>query len=98
MNLTACTGKLVRIQWRDIVEDPDAPLDPVAFRKKHARFGLAWTTGVLIAIDDEDVFVATTLGVDPDDASSEGNSVIRIARGVVVKAYLLKHGKELSTK
>ena len=98
MNLTACTGKLVRILWRDIVEDSDAPLDPAEFRRKHRDFSRSWTTGVLIAIDKDDAFVATTLGVDASDTSEKGNSVIPIPRALVVKAYLLKHGKELSTK
>ena len=98
MKLSTCKGELVRIRWRDIVEDSDSSADPQAIRAGNRRWSLSDTYGVLLEADKDDVFVATTLGVVKTDASEKGNSVIQIPRALIVKAYLLKHGKELSTK
>ena len=98
MKLTACKGQLVRIRWRDIVEDSSTSADVDAIRKSNLRWALSDTYGVLLEADAEDVFVATTLGVVQTDVSEKGNSVIQIPRALVVKAYLLKHGKEASPK
>ena len=98
MTLTSCRGRLVRIRWRDIVEDSNATANVNAIRESNRTWSLSDTYGVLLEADDEDVFVATTLGVDKTDASEKGNSVIQIPRALVVKAYLLKHDREVSAK
>ena len=98
MRLDACKGKLVRVLWRDIVEDSDAPLTAAAFREKHKTFALAWTHGVLVDVDAKSLFIATTLGVSPEDRTEEGNSVIEIARAVVERVYVLKHGRQVSLR
>jgi len=98
MRLDACKGKLVRVLWRDIVEDSSAPANLAAFREANKDFARAWTTGVLIDVDKADVFVATTLGVSPEDTSREGNSVIQIPRAVVERVYVLKHGRQVSLR
>ena len=98
MRLDACKDKLVRVRWRDIVEDPNTSADPDQIRKSNREWSLSDTYGILLRADKEDVFVATTLGVVETDVSEKGNSVIQIPRALVVKAYLLKHAGEVSLK
>jgi len=98
VRLDKCKGKVVRIRWRDVVEDPHASADAGAIRKANLQWSLSDTYGALLEADEQDVFVATTLGVCKTDASEKGNSVIQIPRALVVKAYLLKHDKEVSLK
>ena len=98
MKLDACKGKLVRVLWRDIVEDSSAPANAAAFRETHHDFARSWTTGVLVDVDRKDLFIATTLGVSEEDASEKGNSVILIPRALVERAYVLKHGRQVSLR
>ena len=98
MRLDASKGKLVRVRWRDVIEDSRSPADPVLIRQSNREWALSDTYGVLLEADADDVFVATTLGATEDDVSEKGNSVIQIPRGLVVKAYLLKHDREVSLK
>jgi len=98
MRLDACKGKLVRVKWRDIIEDVYAPGTAAAFRETHKEFARSWTTGVLIDVDDADLFIATTMGVSVTDAEEKGNSVIQIPRALVERAYLLKHGRQVSLR
>ena len=62
MNLAACKGKLVRVRWRDVVEDSRSPSDPVLIRQGNREWAMSDTYGVLLEADADDVFVATTLG------------------------------------
>ena len=98
MRLDACKGRLVRVKWRDIVEDPCSSGNLAAFRETHRDFARSWTTGVLIDVDGADLFIATTLGVSVEDASEKGNSVIQIPRALVEKVYLLKHARQVSLR
>ena len=98
MKLDACKGKLVRVKWRDIIEDPRAPATAAAFREAHKEFARSWTTGVLIDADRADLFIATTMGVSVTDVEEKGNSVIQIPRALVEKVYLLKHAGQVSLR
>jgi len=98
MKLDACKGKLVRVLWRDIVEDSSAPANAAAFRETHRDFSRSWTTGMLVDVDRKDLFIATTLGVSEEDASEKGNSVILIPRALVERVYLLKCSRQVSLR
>jgi hypothetical protein len=98
LRLEECTGKLVRIRWRDIVERTSSSLDVEELREEHKDWACSWTTGVLIHVDAVDIFIATTLGVTETDASEKGNSVMQIPRAVVERAYLLKCARQVTVR